>query len=50
MARPSKYCPELPERAARLVFDMPLTTPVAVGDDSIWGREDWRTVEALEAR
>ena len=39
MARPSKYSPEVRERAVRMVFEHAGRAPVAVGGDSIGRRE-----------
>jgi hypothetical protein len=40
MGRPSKYSPELRERAVRLVFDQAGDHPVAVGSHQVSGGED----------
>ena len=40
MGRPSKYAPELRERAVRMVFEHAGEYPSQVGRDPVGGRED----------
>jgi hypothetical protein len=49
MGRPSKHCPEVRERAVRMVFDHGLGASIAMGGNSV-GRREARDPHGIVAR